>query len=68
VSVLAFIGGIAVGVVLTLQIRPGVESSCCARVARAVRDKAAGCPACQSLGDALDIWGHTPGLLDQFGL
>jgi hypothetical protein len=70
---LAVAGGFAVGVVLALRMRPATETACCQRVARAVREQfGEKCgPAgalCQSIGDALGIWDHSPAILDVIGL
>ncbi len=65
---LAGLGGLALGLVVASYLRE--PSSCCARVAGGVRDEVGdtlGATA-QGIGDALGIWGYTPGLLDLFGV
>ncbi len=62
--------GAALGLLITLQLRPANTSSCCARVAAGARDRAvdelggwAG-----AVGDAFGVWPHVPTLLDQLGV
>lgn len=65
---LAAAGGLAVGFVLaSVLVNP---SDCCVRVAAGVREEVgdqlgAGAVA---VGDALHLWGYTPGLLALFGV
>jgi hypothetical protein len=70
---LAFAFGGVLGLALALRLRPATETACCARVAAAVRaqlgDKCGPAGAlCQSIGDALNLWDHSPALLDVLGL
>jgi hypothetical protein len=72
-AALAFTGGVLVGLAIAFRLRPASEAACCARVAKAVREQVgAACgPAgalCQSIGDAIAVWDHSPAVLDVLGL
>ncbi len=67
-DVVLIAAGIAVGFVAARFLTaPG---TCCDRVEAAVRDKVGAKlgSTVVAVGDALDIWGYTPGLLDLFGV
>jgi hypothetical protein len=71
---LIFMAGVAAGVAIAFRLRRTTEGRCCERVAKAVREKvgtevcgvAGGL--CQNIGDALNLWEHSPDLLDVFGV
>lgn len=65
--------GAVVGLAAAWHLKPATRDSCCDRVAAGARERAgeacgplAGL--CQKAGDALDLWDHTPDLLDLFGV
>ena len=70
---LAFVGGVALGMVLAFRLKPAPESSCCVRFAAGVRDKVGELcgdfgDLCQKAGDASGLFDHTASILDFFGV
>lgn len=65
-----FIGGVAVGVAVMARLKPANESSCCKRVAGAVRGKVG--DTFGSVGasafDWLGLSDHAPAIIDAFGV
>lgn len=63
------IAALGLGVLIGARFR-GHETACCARIADAARDKVGkklGTEA-QAVGDALNVWGLIPGVMDTFGV
>ncbi len=72
-TALVFVGGFALGLALAFRLRRTTDGKCCERVAQGVRDRvgeACGIAGsiCQGAGDWLDIWKHSPDLLDALGV
>lgn len=65
--------GAVAGVGVAFWLKPASKESCCQRVAAGVRDKVKGACGplgflCAGIGDALDLWEHSPDILDAAGI